>query len=378
MRLVCVRTVSVERPSFVGDGVGLHAVGEHLQDLALAGAERAVALVEHDRRGQARIDVELAGAGRLDRAHEVLGGGVLAHVALDARLERLAQQPRAAVGGEDHDRRPQVALELVDDLGHVDAGAPGVDDHDVGRDRLDPGGRVLDRRGVGDRAARRTSSRARARMPARTTGWSSTIKQRGDCEAAAMGAQRYLESRASVHQYGGCEVRTPPGGYRRSMAAAVGARTPARRRPSPARPSRPPWPPPAARCRPDPRSRTADAGRRRGGGGRRCGRAPRAAARLCVATLGFAAVFGLRDLGLGGGLRLRADLRLRVPAFGLAASASLPQPSLAFGFAAALAAAGLRRRCVAAGARAPAAAPARAGVGEVAENAAVVCHGRPV
>ena len=93
----------------LGDGVGLHAVGEHLEDLALAGAERAVALVEHDRRGEARVDVELAGAGGVDRADQVLGGRVLADVALDARLERLAQQARAAVGGEDDDRRAELA-----------------------------------------------------------------------------------------------------------------------------------------------------------------------------------------------------------------------------------------------------------------------------
>src|SRR3954454_15173493 len=32
----------------LGHGVGLHPVGEHLEDLALARAERPVALVEHD------------------------------------------------------------------------------------------------------------------------------------------------------------------------------------------------------------------------------------------------------------------------------------------------------------------------------------------
>ena len=150
MRLVCVRTVSVERPSCCGDRVGLHPVGEHLEDLALAGAERAVALVEHDRRGQARVDVELAVARGLDRAHQVLRGRVLADVALDAGLERLAEQARAAVGGEDHDRRVHLLLETADDLAHVDAGAPRVDDHHVGRVAVRASRRPGRSIGVGD------------------------------------------------------------------------------------------------------------------------------------------------------------------------------------------------------------------------------------
>ena len=75
----------------LGHGVGLHAVGQHLEDLALAGAQRAVGLVEHDRGRQARVHVELARARGLDGADQVLGGRVLAHVALDPGLERLGR-----------------------------------------------------------------------------------------------------------------------------------------------------------------------------------------------------------------------------------------------------------------------------------------------
>jgi hypothetical protein len=80
-----------------GHGVGLHPVGEHLEDLALAGAQRAVGLVQHDRRGQARVHVELTGARGLDRADQILGRRVLAYVALHAGLERVGEHPGATV-----------------------------------------------------------------------------------------------------------------------------------------------------------------------------------------------------------------------------------------------------------------------------------------
>ena len=131
IRFVCVRTVSVERPRSFATRVGLHAVGQHLEDLALARAQRAVALLEHDRRGQPRVDVELAAAGGLDRADQVGGGGVLAHVALHAGLQRLAQQARPAVGGEDDDRRAQRLRQPLHQLAHVRAGSPRVHDHHV-------------------------------------------------------------------------------------------------------------------------------------------------------------------------------------------------------------------------------------------------------
>ena len=132
MRLVWVRTVSVDSPSFWPRRRSA-SVGEHLEDLALAGAEGPITLVEHDRRGQSRVHVELAALGGLDRTHEVLRGGVLPHVALHAGLERLPQQARAAVGGEDHDRRAEVALHTADHLANVHAGPPWIDDHHVER-----------------------------------------------------------------------------------------------------------------------------------------------------------------------------------------------------------------------------------------------------
>src|SRR5215204_3487998 len=130
--------------------VGLHPVGEHLEDLALARTERAVALVEHDGRGEPGVHVELTIACGLDRADEVLGGRVLAHVALHAGLERLAQEARSAVGGEDDDGSLDLVAEAADDVAHVDARPPGVDDHDVGRVAVRHLARLLDRFRVGD------------------------------------------------------------------------------------------------------------------------------------------------------------------------------------------------------------------------------------
>ena len=179
MRLVWVRTVSVERPEALGHGVGLHPVGEHLEDLALAGAERAVALVEHDRRRQARVDVELARARGLDRPDQVLRGRVLAHVALDAGLQRLAEQARAAVGGEDHDRRAELAVQPAHHAGDVRARPPRVDDHHVGRSPPRPRAPPRATRRPATSAPSNAACSSTARTPARTTGWSSTIRQRG-------------------------------------------------------------------------------------------------------------------------------------------------------------------------------------------------------
>ena len=65
------------------------AVGEQLQDLALARREHvAVVLAGEERGHQRRVDVALAGGDLLDRAHERRVRRLLEDVALRAGLER--------------------------------------------------------------------------------------------------------------------------------------------------------------------------------------------------------------------------------------------------------------------------------------------------
>src|SRR5581483_12469402 len=60
------------QPELLRDLLRVHAVGQHLKDLALARGQRALALLEEERRGQRGVHVELAAARRLYRADEVL------------------------------------------------------------------------------------------------------------------------------------------------------------------------------------------------------------------------------------------------------------------------------------------------------------------
>jgi len=66
------------------------------------------------------------------RADQVGGWGVFSHVALDAGLERLAQQAGTPVGGEDDDRRAQTLVQPLDELADVGPRSPGIHYHDVG------------------------------------------------------------------------------------------------------------------------------------------------------------------------------------------------------------------------------------------------------
>ena len=81
-------TVSWEMKRRAGDvGVG-HAVGEELQDLALARGEDVAAVpARRERRDQGRVDERLAGRDLLDRAQQRLVRRLLEDVALRARLE---------------------------------------------------------------------------------------------------------------------------------------------------------------------------------------------------------------------------------------------------------------------------------------------------
>ena len=72
-----------------------HAVGEQLQDLALARREHVLALAGQERGHERRVDVALAGDDLLDRAQERLVRGLLEDVALRARLEAAPRRLRS-------------------------------------------------------------------------------------------------------------------------------------------------------------------------------------------------------------------------------------------------------------------------------------------
>src|SRR4051812_41098571 len=81
-----------------------HAVGEQLQDLALAAGEHVVLVTAgEERRHERRVDVALAGGDLLDRAQQGRVRRLLEDVALRAGLEPAAEQAALAVGGEDED-----------------------------------------------------------------------------------------------------------------------------------------------------------------------------------------------------------------------------------------------------------------------------------
>ena len=137
-------------------------------------------------------------------------GRVLADVALDARLERLAQQARSAVGGEHDDRRLQLAAQLADDLADVHADPPRVDDHDVGRLAVDAvAASSSEAASVMLESPNACSSTART--PALTTGWSSTMRQRGDSFAPGMNVASILPlgPRQPAHELAGDAVGDP-------------------------------------------------------------------------------------------------------------------------------------------------------------------------
>src|SRR3954468_12056517 len=119
------------QPELDCDRLRLHAVGKHLEDLALALGQRLVTVVEHDRRGERGVDVEVAVARCLDRPDEVLTRRVLAHVTLHTGLQRVGQQARATVGGEDHDRRAELRGQRGQDRLDVAPRAPRVDDRHI-------------------------------------------------------------------------------------------------------------------------------------------------------------------------------------------------------------------------------------------------------
>src|SRR5918999_256783 len=78
-----------------------HAVGEQLQDLALAHGQHLLALAREQGRHEGGVDVALAAGNLLDRAEERLMRGFLEDVALGARLEAPAEQAALAIGRED-------------------------------------------------------------------------------------------------------------------------------------------------------------------------------------------------------------------------------------------------------------------------------------
>jgi len=82
-----------------------HAVGEQLEDLALARCERVVAVPTlHERGHQRLVDEGVPVGDLLDRAQERLVGRFLEDVAAGARLEAAREECALAVGGEDEHR----------------------------------------------------------------------------------------------------------------------------------------------------------------------------------------------------------------------------------------------------------------------------------
>ena len=169
-------TVSCEMKSRCGDVAVREAVGEELEDLALARREHvALVLAGEELRHQRRVDVALAGGDLLDRAHERLVRRLLEDVALRARLEPAAEQRALRVRGEDqHLRLGELLGEELRRLEPVHAGHADVHDHDV---RLAAEGQ-LDRAAPSDASPTTRMCGAREserRSPSRTTSWSSTI-----------------------------------------------------------------------------------------------------------------------------------------------------------------------------------------------------------
>ena len=216
IRLVWVRTVSVERPEVLGHGVGLHAVGQHLEDLALAGAQRAVALLEHDRRGQAGVHVELPAARGLDRPDQVARRGSPcarspARPAFSASLSSRAPPSavKTTIGAPSSFGQP------LDQLADVGAGPPGVDDHHVGRCRWR-------RRPARRRGSRRRSPTAPGQVLSSSA--SDPLPDHGmlvDDQAAERDCLRGGHRRAA---YPNRQVRSPPARSRRRIARSSARR----------------------------------------------------------------------------------------------------------------------------------------------------------
>src|SRR5829696_1490245 len=87
-----------------------HAVGEQLQDLALALRQHLLALAREEGRHEGRIDVALAACDLLDGAQESLVRGFLQDVALRTGLEPAAEKTALAVRREDEHRGARQSL----------------------------------------------------------------------------------------------------------------------------------------------------------------------------------------------------------------------------------------------------------------------------
>src|SRR3954451_22701042 len=94
-----------------GGDIGVrHAVGEQLQDLALALRQHFLALAREEGGHEGRIDVALAACDLLDGAQESLVRGLFQDVALRTGLEPAAEEAALAVRGEDEHRGARQAL----------------------------------------------------------------------------------------------------------------------------------------------------------------------------------------------------------------------------------------------------------------------------
>src|SRR5207248_2339629 len=84
------RLLADEEPR--GDVGVRHAVGEELEDLALALGEHVLALAREEVRHERRVDIALAARDLLDRAQERLVRRLFEDVALRAALEAAAEK----------------------------------------------------------------------------------------------------------------------------------------------------------------------------------------------------------------------------------------------------------------------------------------------
>ena len=127
-------TVSCEMNSWAGHVGVRHAVGEELQDLALARGEHVGAVAGlGQRRHQRGVDERLARCDLLDRAQQRLVRRLLEDVATGAGLETALKQRALGVGGEDQDLGVgDAAHDLLGRLDPVHAGHPQVHHDHVG------------------------------------------------------------------------------------------------------------------------------------------------------------------------------------------------------------------------------------------------------
>ena len=126
-------TVSWLMKSLRGDVGVRHAVGQELQDLALARGEHVLAFLRQERGHERRVDVAVAAGHLLDGAHQRLVRSLLQDVALGAGFEAAREEAALAVGGEhQHGRLGHLRGDLAGGLEAVDAGHAHVHDDDVG------------------------------------------------------------------------------------------------------------------------------------------------------------------------------------------------------------------------------------------------------